>query len=292
MFVDNGHAIRAGGGDQSLVYRSSSGGIYYGSGDPNDFLVLNAGGYERFRIATNGNVGLGTTNPSARLDVRTPDFTRIQAVAGAPNGYGFVSTTTDASYSSYAELGSIGSSLTQTNFGQSIANWSLLWTGGSSSNGLAIGTLTSKPLILGTSDAERMRIDPSGNVGIGTSSPTRKLDVNGGTTSDGSIRAYTNGGTPSYWAGLLTAVGSNAASFFVRQIDTTDYLQIGSLTNNSSLVIKDSGNVGIGTASPTVPLQVSRSAPDQYLGWFENTQASPGLARLRVQNTATQGSFE
>jgi hypothetical protein len=52
------------------------------------------------------------------------------------------------------------------------------------------------------------------------------------------------------------------------------------------------GNVGIGTTSPSYPLHVSRSANDQYLGFFENTQSSPGLARLRVQNTAAQGSFE
>ncbi len=175
LYVDNDQAIRAGGGDQSLVYRSSSNGIYFGSGDPNDFLVLNAGGAERLRVTTNGRAGLGTSSPLATFDVSNPT-----------------------------------------------ANLWSHWAHSTATTGQNYGIL-----------------------------------INAGTnSSDFSFRAQNASGSTELFA------------------------------------VRGDGNVGIGTASPSFPLHVSRSASDQYLGWFENTQSSPGTARLRVQNTAAQGSFE
>ena len=45
--------------------------------------------------------------------------------------------------------------------------------------GAFLGTLNSVPLNFRIANIERVRIDTNGNVGIGTSAPGYKLDVNG-----------------------------------------------------------------------------------------------------------------
>lgn len=53
----------------------------------------------------------------------------------------------------------------------------------------AVGTVVAPPMILGTSDHERVRIDASGNVGIGTSTPQAMLDVAGDIRASGNVAA-------------------------------------------------------------------------------------------------------
>src|SRR2546426_1118144 len=55
-------------GDQNEITESKP-DLFRGSGDTNDFLLLNAGGYERLRVATNGNVGIGTTAPDEQFSL-------------------------------------------------------------------------------------------------------------------------------------------------------------------------------------------------------------------------------
>ena len=71
-----------------------------------------------------------------------------------------------------------GSTATGTFFGINKANNAFLMD----YNGqytLSVGTLGATPLVFGTNNAEVMRINSSGNIGIGTSSPTYKLEVVG-----------------------------------------------------------------------------------------------------------------
>lgn len=99
-------------------------------------------------------------------------------------------------------------------------------------------------MAFGTNATERMRIDPSGNVGIGTSSPSKKLQV-AGTTDQLSLTTGTN-------ELIVRASSSEAALYTFQAIPLNFY------TNNTERMrIDTSGNVGIGTSSPSYKLHVN-----------------------------------
>lgn len=130
------------------------------------------------------NVGLGVASPEDLLDI-----------AGAPNAAGrsgiHVRTTSatgnatlyfDNDRGNFAAYGGVltgGSTNSFTFFGLTRADKTFLIADGPSSLGLGIGTLVSRPVIFGTANTERMRIETSGNVGIGTTTPGARLDVLG-----------------------------------------------------------------------------------------------------------------
>ncbi|PZR29824.1 MAG: hypothetical protein DI535_01605 [Citrobacter freundii] len=59
------------------------------------------------------------------------------------------------------------------------SNWSLKGNSGTDSTVNFMGTVDGKPLIMKTNNTERLRINSNGNVGIGTATPTAKLNVDG-----------------------------------------------------------------------------------------------------------------
>ncbi|MEY4927180.1 MAG: hypothetical protein RI894_1616 [Bacteroidota bacterium] len=116
-------------------------------------MAFASSGAERMRIATNGYVGIGTTNPVTPLHLAT---------AATNGGLQIQQTGTSAAVLNLNASGGAG------------RQWALMSTGSGNSQGA--GNLLFWDW---TSNIERMRIASGGNVGIGTATPTAKLHVNG-----------------------------------------------------------------------------------------------------------------
>ncbi|MDD1532711.1 hypothetical protein C7U89_01460 [Bradyrhizobium sp. WBOS4] len=103
-----------------------------------------------------------------------------------------------------------------------------------------------------TSGTEAMRIVSTGYVGIGTSTPSYTLDVNGYIRSKQRVQVYAG---PSLANILmdLTGLHSNAWGYGM-VLDTTS---ASGFTNANQIYLHSNGNVGVGTATPTAPLEVS-----------------------------------
>ena len=115
----------------------------------------------------------------------------------------------------------------------------------------------SRDVIFGTNEVERMRIDGSGNVGIGTASPGSygKLTVNDTAAKSVYIRS-----TSTNFSGLLLENTNSATKWQIGveggTYNTAGKLNIGIDGVGSALMIDASRNVGIGTASPGTKLHV------------------------------------
>ena len=127
-----------------------------------------------------------------------------------------------------------------------------------------------------TNDSEKMRINNSGNVGIGTASPSNKLDIIGNVLVQGTQGFNATNETANLYLGDTNSV-------IRAEYDVGTHI----MTNNQQrLTVRGStGNVGIGTTSPVYKLQVEDAAADIFYGATNATSGS--MFRLRSNNKAT-----
>jgi hypothetical protein len=172
-------------------------------------LGFDTAGSERMRITNGGNVGIGTTIPGRKLTVYdTTDVTNGQLRLGYNDDY-------------YWDLGR-----------DATVNGRFMFVNRQG----------------GGSASELVSILPSGNVGIGTTSPAAKLQV------DGNILGNNNGSN----VFSINSAGANYG-FILNNSANTFSLGYGpslSTVGTSVLTWNSSGNVGIGTTNPAYKLDV------------------------------------
>jgi hypothetical protein len=172
--------------------------------DGNYPLLLGTNVSANMYLGTNGNVGIGTTSPSAKLDVnsviRATNTSSASFQVSALELYTYNGTSVSAG----ASLFSTNSNF---NYGTIVSNQTNLY--GVRDGGIRIATGVA-PIVFSNGNAdvdfatERMRITSSGNVRIGTGTPTQKLDVDGLINSTNGI-SVGGSGVSVVWTGTQAA---------------------------------------------------------------------------------------
>ncbi len=226
-------------------------------------------------MATSGNIGIGTTTPNAALDISS---TATGAVTAAffrsnPGGAGAANQNTIV-------LDNLQGSANFKNSIRLASNGALKWSFGNDYYGAGEQNFFIHDAV---SNAARLLIDPDGNVGIGTTSPNSILNINTGLSGFMGLPAHGSVGFGNFSSGntapsmmarsdnstalRLISLASNSntdadMNFDVRENDNTDFATLTSQAfsfsrfGNSLLTILRSGNVGIGTSTPSAKLSV------------------------------------
>jgi hypothetical protein len=164
-------------------------------------------------VAGDGKVGIGTSSPADSLHiVENNENTKARIlVENSSTGVDALSGVRLQSDSAIADYKAHGSGRTLLRFGQSVAGWGELTI--LSGNGLAVGTIVNKPLTLGTNDTNRLHITGAGDIGIGTSSPGTKLEIQGSAANSDVVRIRNSSATGFPGIDYLDAAGSTGLYF-------------------------------------------------------------------------------
>ncbi len=248
-------------------------------------IIFYASGSENMRVASSGNVGIGTTNPSSQLNVHknalSPAVLEFSnTVVGGNNGV----------VVAQIKANTVNEELTRIetqNSSDSHDNGNLLFY---NRNGYT------------NTFAESMRITGEGDVGIGTTSPSQKLhvsanvrvagayyDSNNSPGTSGQVLSSTATGTD--WVSLseISGVDGTGTANYVAKWSDSD-------TITDSVIYDNGTNVGIGTTSPSQKIEVSGSVNNNDIAvliennYDDNLSTSRPAAAL-LFNTASNNGY-
>lgn len=224
--------------------------------------TVGANGANSLTALDNGNVGIGNTTPSEKLHVTgnalvsgTGSFTGALSTGSNLSVTGTAAVTGTSTFTGASTFnGSVriaSSGTTPMSFGSWLGTKISLWDNlGSSIYGFGIQASLLQVFTPGAGDdiafgygpsatmTETMRVKGNGNVGIGNSSPAQKLSVNGDTLTTGTAYLLDTNHSIRAISGSGVAISTYAVT--------------------DGIILKQStGNVGIGTTSPSQKLEVN-----------------------------------
>lgn len=211
------------------------------------------------------------------------------------------------------------------------AGWELTGNNGTTVGTNFLGTTDAQDFAVHTNNTERIRVTSVGDIGIGTSTPTKALEVSGLSKDESTIgiSRFVNNTNPPYLElyksrgttkGDYTIVndGDRLGAIQFHGSDGTDFSSAaeisavvdqvtpanndiqaelvfrtgGTSTSDINMVIKSSGNVGIGTTAPAQKLEVaghiySNGFTDSYVISDRNTTGNINGFQLMTNATAT-----
>lgn len=180
--------IFASAGASNRAYAFSVGNVAAGDFTISQGSTATGGTYTtRLTINPSGNVGIGTTSPSAKLEV---------------NGFGTANSIMTYVCAKFYGFGTGGLNIGTDGTNAQIAT---------DSSGVDLTFLTRVSGVF----SERMRITSAGNVGIGTSSPGYSLHVNGTAYAVGHIGGYVT--ASSGYVNETQTITTNGTSYYLRK---------------------------------------------------------------------------
>ena len=213
------------GGDQKIQFQRTGGNVYSIEHDSAQLYFYNRTTTEAPLVIQNdgdvlmnaGNVGIGTTNPGSLLSLgNAVDAQKLLLYDNSDfNKYGF--------------------GIQSNEFRQFYPSNSFL----------SIGTIST---VDGSTYAERMRIIYNGNVGIGTTSPDAKLDIEGDFEAGYALKFTNTKGTGSVSGFRSHGTNGEVTSLYRNSTEIQGWNENGNSYFN--------GNVGIGTGSPQSKLHI------------------------------------
>jgi hypothetical protein len=207
------------------MYGLTGWGFTWGSYGTTPVAALTAQGNMQIAgaLTTGGRIGIGTASPTGTLHIVS---SRASVVAQNTNA----------------------------------ADWSFLRVQGSGSNLWDIAQFGNNDFLEfrpNGGDPNRVVIKQSGNVGIGTITPTSRLVVAGAATIEEAVTNFTNLSDQDFHVRISTAGAATKRTIIGPSTLNRLSLGVGVIGNNEYLTIINGGNVGIGTTSPDQKLTVN-----------------------------------
>ncbi|MFA5927956.1 MAG: hypothetical protein WC838_01465 [Candidatus Margulisiibacteriota bacterium] len=197
---------------------------------------LSAGGVQALVVSTNGYVGIGTTNPGAKLDIKN-----------TKNQSGLIMrSATGLAQEEYQDISFFDTNVEAARI-RHIVN-----SGAAGEEGLSFWVYKNNPNLL-----EAVRINGSGYVGIGTTAPSSKLTV-----ATGNFRLASDAVQYMDWTNAAQSAQNayfacSTQNLSIAGVNKPIRFFSGSGGASEYLTISQNGNVGIGTIAPEMQLEIA-----------------------------------